>query len=85
MINKKSRFKKEVKANGAKANRKKFSSRNKNSHSNSSRKNSGSKRIFSEEFDVIVDGNVATSDQEIDTQDDQRFNTERYHKKQHKF
>ena len=43
------------------------------------------KEFFSEEFDVIIDGNVATSDQEIDTQDDQRFNTERYHKKQHKF
>ena len=44
-----------------------------------------SKRIFSEDFDVIVDGNVITPEKESDIQDDQRFNTEKYHKQQHKF
>ena len=44
-----------------------------------------SKRIFSEDFDVIVDGNVITPEKESDVQDDQRFNTEKHHKQQHKF
>ena len=44
-----------------------------------------SKRIFSEDFDVVVDGNVITPEKESDVQDDQRFNTEKYHKQQHKF
>ena len=44
-----------------------------------------SKRIFSEDFDVVVDGNVINLEKEGDPQDDQRFNTEKYHKQQHKF
>ena len=44
-----------------------------------------SKRIFSEDFDVVVDGNIITPEKESDVQDDQRFNTEKHHKQQHKF
>ena len=44
-----------------------------------------SKRLFSEDFDVVVDGNINTPEKESDVQDDQRFNTEKYHKQQHKF
>ena len=55
----------------------------KNKISRSSR--SSTNRIFSEDFDVIVDGNTAESENNNELQDDQRFNTERHHKKQHKF
>ena len=41
--------------------------------------------IFSEDFDVVVDGNIITPEKESDVQDDQRFNTEKHHKQQHKF
>ena len=44
-----------------------------------------SKRLFSEDFDVVVDGNIITPEKERDVQDDQRFNTEKHHKQQHKF
>ena len=44
-----------------------------------------SKKIFSEDFDVVVDGNIITPEKESDVQDDQRFNTEKHHKQQHKF
>ena len=44
-----------------------------------------SKRLFSEDFDVVVDGNIITPEKESDVQDDQRFNTEKHHKQQHKF
>ena len=44
-----------------------------------------SKRLFSEDFDVVVDGNINTPEKESDVQDDQRFNTEKHHKQQHKF
>ena len=44
-----------------------------------------SKRILSEDFDVVADGNIITSEKESDLQDDQRFNTEKHHKQQHKF
>ena len=47
------------------------------------RRNTG--RVFSEDFDVIVDGNSAELEKNSDLQDDQRFNTEKHHKKQHKF
>ena len=44
-----------------------------------------SKSIFSEDFDVIIDGNVSTQENENESKDDQRFNTEKHHKQQHKF
>ena len=44
-----------------------------------------SKRILSEDFDVVVDGNIIAPEKVNDVQDDQRFNTEKHHKKQHKF
>ena len=44
-----------------------------------------SKSIFSEDFDVIIDGNVGTHENENESKDDQRFNTEKHHKQQHKF
>ena len=44
-----------------------------------------SKRVFSEDFDVVVDGNIIDPEKESDVQDDQRFNTEKHHKQQHKF
>lgn len=57
--------------------------KNKNNYNRTKRKNS--KRVLSEDFDVIVDGNVIISEKENELKDDQRFNTERHHKKQHKF
>lgn len=58
------------------------------SKSNFYRKNktsTKSKSIFSEDFDVIIDGNVSTQENENESKDDQRFNTEKHHKQQHKF
>ena len=49
------------------------------------RNHAKSKRIFSEDFDVVVDGNIIVPEKESDVQDDQRFNTEKHHKQQHKF
>ena len=46
---------------------------------------SNTNRIFSEDFDIIADGNIIESEKNSDFQDDQRFNTEKHHKKQHKF
>ena len=50
-----------------------------------SRNYAKTKRIFSEDFDVVVDGNIITPEKQSDVQDDQRFNTEKHHKQQHKF
>ena len=58
------------------------------SKSNFYRKNktsAKSKSVFSEDFDVIVDGNVSIQENENEGKDDQRFNTEKHHKQQHKF
>ena len=52
---------------------------------NKNRNHAKSKRIFSEDFDVVVDGNIITPEKESEVQDDQRFNTEKHHKQQHKF
>ena len=60
-----------------------YQGKNKNNYNRTKRKNS--KRVLSEDFDVIVDGNVIISEKENELKDDQRFNTERHHKKQHKF
>ena len=49
------------------------------------RKYTQSKKISSDGFDVVVDGNINTPEKESDLQDDQRFNTEKHHKQQHKF
>tara|TARA_B100001248_G_scaffold113142_1_gene84684 strand:+ start:5345 stop:6385 length:1041 start_codon:yes stop_codon:yes gene_type:complete len=56
----------------------------KKSNVNRSIKNN-TNRIFSEDFDIIADGNTIESEKNSDFQDDQRFNTEKHHKKQHKF
>lgn len=82
---KKNKFKREKRVGVTKVKKKKYNSGNKNSHYNTNRKSLASKRVFSEDFDVIVDGNIVTPDQEFESQDDERFNTERHHKKQHKF
>ena len=42
-------------------------------------------KLLTEDFDVVVDGNIIPSENEGDIQDDQRFNTEKHHKQQHKF
>ena len=58
------------------------------SKSNFYRKNktsAKSKSVFSEDFDVILDGNVSIHENENEGKDDQRFNTEKHHKQQHKF
>ena len=65
--------------------RNKYSSGSKQKFYKKNRNHSKSKRVFSEDFDVIVDGNIITSEKESDIQDDQRFNTEKHHKQQHKF
>ena len=75
--------KKEKNNRNLKKNKKKYNMIKKNKVNKSSRRNAGS--VFSEDFDVIVDGNTTELEKNSDLQDDQRFNTERYHKKQHKF
>ena len=67
----------------SKKNKKKYNliEKSKTSRSNRSKKS----RVFPEDFDVIVDGNTIESEKNSDFQDDQRFNTEKHHKKQHKF
>ena len=79
------RFKKEKSFKGAKKQRSKYSSGSKNNYYKKTKNQRKSKRIFSEDFDVIVDGNIVASNKESDIQDDQRFNTEKHHKQQHKF
>ena len=76
-------YKKERSARNSKKNNRKYNLTNKNKVNRINRRNAG--RVFSEDFDVIVDGNTAESEKNIDLQDDQRFNTEKHHKKQHKF
>ena len=49
------------------------------------KKTINSKNIFSEDFDVIIDGNIDNQKDLNECNDDQRFNTEKHHKQQHKF
>tara|TARA_B100000575_G_C23051428_1_gene605261 strand:+ start:138 stop:1175 length:1038 start_codon:yes stop_codon:yes gene_type:complete len=79
------RFKKEKSFKNAKKQRNKHSLGSKKTYYKKNRNHTKSKRIFSEDFDVVVDGNIITPEKESDVQDDQRFNTERHHKQQHKF
>jgi hypothetical protein len=51
---------------------------------NKSRSFKKTKKIFSEEFD-IEETNINLKSDVIDEADDQNFNTEKHHKKQHKF
>ena len=76
-------YKKVKNTRSSKKNKKKYNLIKKNKVKRSSKSNTN--RIFSEEFDVIVDGNTIQSEKSSDIQDDQRFNTEKHHKKQHKF
>ena len=78
-------FKKEKSLKDTKKHRKKYSSGFKKNYYKKNRNHAKSKRILSEDFDVIVDGNIVASEKEGDIQDDQRFNTEKHHKQQHKF
>ena len=70
---------------GSKSYKNKYSSKPNNNFFNKNKPIKKSKSILSEDFDVIVDGNIDTSNSENDSNDDQRFNTEKYHKQQHKF
>ena len=79
------RLKKDIGYKSVKKQRNKHSQGLKKNNYRKSKNYAKSKRIFSEDFDVIVDGNVITPEKESDVQDDQRFNTEKYHKQQHKF
>ena len=68
--------------------KKNYSDRNqnkqKNHHSNSNRKKPRHGHIISEDYDIEDEsGNI--KQQSSDQNDDQRFNTEKHHKKQHKF
>ena len=76
-------YKKERSTRNSKKNNRKYNLTNKNKVNRINRRNAG--RVFSEDFDVIVDGNSAELEKNSDLQDDQRFNTEKHHKKQHKF
>ena len=64
----------------------KVDSRKKNNKpiKNKSRSFKKTKKIFSEEFD-IEETNINLKSDVIDEADDQNFNTEKHHKKQHKF
>jgi len=71
---------------------KKISSRKNKSfrkHNSKNRKKHNSGRIFSEEFDIEHDkpqkGNIITENKIEDSPDDSKFNTEKHHKRQHKF
>ena len=79
------RFKKEKSFKSVKKQRNKHNLGPKKKYYKKNKNHAKSKRIFSEDFDVVVDGNVITPEKEGDVQDDQRFNTEKYHKQQHKF
>ena len=76
-------YKKEKNTRNFKKNNKKYNLTKKNKVNRLDKSNTG--RFFSEDFDVIVDGNTAELEKNSDLQDDQRFNTEKHHKKQHKF
>ena len=58
-------------------------------HNSKIRKKRNSGRIFSEEFDIEHDkpqkGNMITENKIEDSLDDSKFNTEKHHKRQHKF
>ena len=58
-------------------------------HNSKIRKKRNSGRIFSEEFDIEHDkpqkGNIITENNIEDSPDDSKFNTEKHHKRQHKF
>ena len=58
-------------------------------HNSKIRKKRNSGRIFSEEFDIEHDkpqkGNMITENKMEDLPDDSKFNTEKHHKRQHKF
>tara|TARA_Y100000590_G_scaffold380764_1_gene449321 strand:+ start:6268 stop:7179 length:912 start_codon:yes stop_codon:yes gene_type:complete len=58
-------------------------------HNSKIRKKRNSGRIFSEEFDIEHDkpqkGNIITENIIEDSPDDSKFNTEKHHKRQHKF
>ena len=79
------RFKKEKSFKDTKKHRNKYISGSKKNYYKKNRNRAKPKKIFSEDFDVIVDGNIVASEKEGDIQDDQRFNTEKHHKQQHKF
>ena len=79
------KFKKEKSFKSVKKQRNKHSLRPQKKYYKKNRNYAKSKRIFSEDFDVVVDGNIINSEKEGDPQDDQRFNTEKHHKQQHKF
>ena len=76
-------YKKEKNTRNSKKNKKRYNLTKKNKVNRLNRSNAS--RVFSENFDVIVDGNTIESEKNNDFQDDQRFNTEKHHKKQHKF
>ena len=79
------KFKKEKSFKSVKKQRKKHSLGSKKKFYKKNKNHAKSKRIFSEDFDVVVDGNIIVPEKESDVQDDQRFNTEKHHKQQHKF
>ena len=79
------RFKKGKSFKGIHKQRNKDSVGSKKSFYKKNRNYGKSKRILSEDFDVVADGNIITHEKESDLQDDQRFNTEKHHKQQHKF
>ena len=79
------RLKKEKNFKSVKKQRNKHSSGPQRKSYKKNRNYAKSKRLFSEDFDVVVDGNTINTEKESDAQDDQRFNTEKHHKQQHKF
>jgi len=79
------RLKKEKSYKSVKKQRNKYNQGPKKNNHKKSKNYSKSKRIYSEDFDVVVDGNIIVPEKESDVQDDQRFNTEKHHKQQHKF
>jgi len=88
---KKKKFKSRNKNNKPRKNqrgKKNFSDRNqnkqKNHHGHSNRHKPRHGHIISEDYDIEDEGGNI-KEQSIDQNDDQRFNTEKHHKKQHKF
>ena len=88
---KKKKFKSRNKNNKPRKNqrgKKNYSDRNqnkqKNHHSHSNRKQPRHGHIISEDYDIEDEGGNIKQ-QNSDQNDDQRFNTEKHHKKQHKF
>ena len=79
------RFKKGKSFKNSQKQKKRHNSRLKKNYFKKNTNHARPKRILSEDYDVVVDGNFIASEKEDDIQDDQRFNTEKYHKKQHKF